>query len=80
MIFKKNITVGLITLTCFFCYGCACTQKYNHLQNQYTEVQVQKRTEQDNYKREIKEKDEQIAELLRYIKNLESRIKELEKK
>ncbi len=75
----NNRTILIISLIAIFVLqSCACPQKYNQLQHQYTELHTEKQTERDQYKREIKEKDEQIAELLRHIKNLENQIKELE--
>lgn len=76
----KTLNLFISIFIIFTIQSCSCTQKYSDLQNRYTEIHEQKRVEKDSYSRELKQKDDQIAELLRHIKNLESQIQKLENK
>lgn len=64
-------------MSVLFLSSCACHKKYNNLEHKYMELHARKQTEQDQYKREIKEKNEQIEELLQHIKDLEAEIKKI---
>lgn len=73
-IYTKTSLIIISLFGFFALHSCACTQKYNDQQNRYMEIHAQKQTEEDNHRRDLKQKDEQIAELIRHNENLESQI------
>ncbi|WP_159076393.1 hypothetical protein [Flagellimonas amoyensis] len=78
--YPKIKSVVLIFMLCLCATGCTCAKKYTHLQAMYMESKALGQNMEDDYRRQLQEKDQQISELVAHIKRLNQQIKELEPK